>query len=167
MAFSKLERFEAKVREARERELEELKRRELRKAVRDAIPKNARMPKRPRGRTAVGGLSRKEVAALRAEAAKQLDGGEEGLAALEAEVQRNTLVILKIDGVLGTEPWRAAGGPHAGIIAANARLRYVENAIRILEDLRRSRGRQADPNKRLLEGVIDAEVMPPKPKSVE
>lgn len=159
MSFSKLERFEAKVKKAREEELETLKRRELRRAVAGVIPKNLRTPKRPRGRTPAGGMSKKEVARLRAEAASQLEGGDAGLAALEVEVQRNILVILKIDGVLGTEPWRSQGGPHAGLIAANARLRYVENAIRVLEDMRRRGGQQSDPNKRLLEGVIDGEVV--------
>lgn len=157
MSFSKLERFEKKVKAGQAEELETLKRRELRRAVKSVIPKSVRTPTRPKGRTAAGGLTRKEVAELRRRALLYLDG-EAGVEALQLEVQRQAIVILLIDGVLGTEPWRASGGPHGGIIAANARLRYLENAGRLLEDLRRSRGDKA-PNDRLLEGVIDAEVV--------
>lgn len=156
MAYSKLIAHEKRVAEAKAAEEEADRLRELKRAVKAVLPKRMQMPKRGRGRSPAGGVSRKEVLAMRAEAAQQLGGGEAGLAALEAEVHRNTLVVLKIDGVLGTEPWRAQGGPHAGIIAANARLRYVENAIRILEDLRRRHG-QSEPGMKMLEGVIDAE----------
>jgi hypothetical protein len=118
-----------------------------------AIPKYVKdLPRRPKGRPATGGLTRKEVKALRAKAAAYLDG-EGGLRGLEEAVLHTAVVILLIDGVLGTEPWRAAHGPHGGIIAANARLRYLENATRILDDLRRRQGSEP----KLLEGVIDAE----------
>lgn len=129
----------------------------LKRTVKELIPKNARAPKRPKGRTAVGGFTRKEVMTLRAKAAKFLSG-EGGLQAMEAEVQHTAVVIMLLDGVLGTEPWRAANGPHGGIIAANARLRYLENAARILDDIRRSRGGESGGPK-LLDGVIDAEVV--------
>lgn len=152
-SYPKLERFEAKRREAEEAEREEAARLALKREVRAAIPKHVlERPRRPKGRPATGGLTRQEVKALKAQAREYLDG-EGGLRALENAVAHTALVILLIDGVLGTEPWRAAHGPHGGIIAANARLRYLENATRILEDLRRSRG--AGP--KLLEGVIDAE----------
>lgn len=160
MAFKHLERFEAEQREAEAKRAEDDARRALRKAVREVIPRRVRIPTRPRGRPAAGGMTRKEVAALRAETNRQLGGGDEGIRSLEAEVQRTAIVILKIDGVLGTEPWRVAGGPHAGLIAANARLRYLENAARLLDDLRRSRGTTQG---KLLEGVIqDADVLPKK-----
>lgn len=160
MAFSKLEKFEAKVKARQQAELETLRLRELRATVKSVIPKAALAPKkRPRGRTPEGGVSRREMARLRAEAVRQLDGGAAGIAELEREIQINTLVILKLDGVLGTEPWRAAIGPHGAVLPANARLRYVDNAVRILADMRASRGETSDPQKRLMEGVIDAEVV--------
>jgi hypothetical protein len=152
---------EKKVREARAAEMEEARLRELRRAVKSVVPKNVLIAAKPRkrGRAPVGGISRKEVAAMRAEAVAQLGGGDDGLAALTQEIQTNTLVMLKINGLLGTQPWRASEGPHGGAIPANARLRYVEDAIRILEDLRRSRGKGGEPEKRMLEGVIDAEIV--------
>lgn len=156
MAFSKLAAHEKRVAEAKAAEAEAEKRRELKRAVRDVLPKGVKAPKRGRGRTPAGGVSRKEVAAIRARALSYLDG-DAGMEALQTEVQRTAIVILLIDGVLGTEPWRAQGGPHGGIIAANARLRYLENAARLLDDLRRSRGQGGEPNAKLLEGVIDAE----------
>lgn len=155
MAFSKLKTYERKVAAAKLAAAELAARKDLRQAVKAVIPKNVLVPRRGRGRTAAGGVSRKEVAAMRAQAARYLDG-EAGMQALEAAVQHTALVILLIDGVLGTEPWRAVGGPHGGLIAANARLRYLENAARLLDDLRRSRGR-GDPETKLLEGVIDVE----------
>lgn len=158
MAFSKLAAHEKKVAEAKRAEAERIATLDLKRAVKAVIPKNALVPKRGRGRTAAGGLSRKEVAELRRRAAAYLDG-EAGMEALATEVQRQAVVILLIDGIMGTEPWRAAGGPHAGLIAANARLRYLDNAGRLLDDLRRSRGQSSDPQKRLMEGVIDAEVV--------
>lgn len=160
MSFEKLKRFE-KARVVAEGERAEAeKRRDLRRAVKQVIPKSVRVPKRPRGRTGVGGLSRKEVAQLRSLATAFLDG-EAGMKKLEAQVQHTALVILLIDGVLGTEPWRAATGPHGGLIAANARVRYLENATRILDDLRRRSGHDTP---KLLEGVIDAEIVTPAPE---
>lgn len=136
MAFKKLERFEAETRAAEDARREEQSRLELKKTVRGMIPKTLGRPKRPRGKVPQGGLNRKEIAALKAKASRYLAGGD-GMSTLESDVQHTALVILLIDGVLGTEPWRASGGPHGGIIAANARLRYLENAQRILDDLRR------------------------------
>ena len=158
MAFKKLERFEAETRAAEAAQREEKARLELKRVVREVIPKRAlERPKRSRGQTALGGLSRKEVKVLREKAARYLAdlANGRGLSTLEDDVQHTALVILLIDGVMGTEPWRASGGPHGGIIAANARLRYLENATRILADLRQSRS--AGP--KLLEGVIDAETV--------
>ena len=153
MAFKKLERFEAETRAAEAAQREEQARLELKKVVRESIPKHVmERPKRKRGRIAAGGLNRKEIAALKAKASRYLAGGD-GMGTLEKDVQHTALVILLIDGVLGTEPWRASGGPHGGIIAANARLRYLENAQRILDDLRRRGGSEP----KLLEGVFDAE----------
>jgi hypothetical protein len=156
MAYSKLEQFDralaAEKAAKREAAAEAAAKIALKRAVRAAIPKALRVPRRSRGRPPVGGLTRKEVAALRRQAGGYLDG-EAGLAGLEVAVQHTALVILLIDGVLGTEPWRASG-PHGGIIAANARLRYLENATRILDDIRRRSG--ADRPK-LLDGVIEAE----------
>lgn len=166
MSFVKLKRHEAALAKEREEraaaEAERQKRRELREAVKAVIPKRVlEVPRRKKGRTAVGGISRKEVKAIRERAAGFLDG-DAGMDALQAEVQHTALVILLIDGVLGTEPWRTQhGGPHAGLIAANARLRYLENAARLLDDLRRSRGRSDEPSNKLLEGVIDAEPVEP------
>lgn len=157
MSFAALKAHEKKVAEARAQEAEDEKRRDLRRAVRDVIPRSVRVPKRGKGRSPNGGVSKKEVAALRARAEAFLDG-EAGMNALQAEVQRTALVILLIDGVLGTEPWRASGGPHGGIIAANARLRYLENASRLLMDIRQRNG-SGDSSTKLLEGVIDAEVV--------
>lgn len=157
MTFKNLERYEKQLAEAKAAEAEAEKRRELRRQVRAAIPKSIRVPKRGRGRTPSGGLSRKELLALHTKAAEFLQGAT-GLAAFEAEVKQTAIVICLIDGVLGTQPWRSAGGPHAGLIAANARLRYLENALRILEDMRRSQGGGASEPAKLLEGVLDAEV---------
>lgn len=159
MAFSKLERFEAKVKAAREQELADLKMRELRKTVKSVIPKSALAPKRRKGRTATGGLSKREVAEIKARATAYLDG-EEGFEALKAEVQRTAIVILLIDGIMGTEPWRGSGSPYGAAIAPNARLRYLDTATRLLDDLSRSMGKSETPTDRLLEGVIvDAEVV--------
>jgi hypothetical protein len=164
MPFPKLQRFEKAMAAAKAEEAEKEARDHLKRTVRDVLPKRLKVPERKKGRTAIGGLSRREVAELRAKAARFLSaagGGRE----LEEHVQHTVLTILLIDGVLGTEPWRASGGPHSGLIAANARVRFLDNAVRILDDLRRSRGGD-DPNKKLLEGVIDAEVVPaPEPKS--
>lgn len=165
-SFVKLKRHQEAMAKARaeraESEAQAQKRRELREAVKAVIPKRVlEVPRRKKGRTAVGGISRKEVKAIRAEADHFLDG-DAGMDALQARVQHTALVILLIDGVLGTEPWRThGGGPHAGLIAANARLRYLENAARLLDDLRRSRGRSDEPDNKLLEGVIDAEPVEP------
>lgn len=147
--------------EAAAAEAERVKRRELREAVKAVIPKRVlEVPKRRRGRVAKGGVTKKEVMAMRAEAAGFLDG-DAGMDALQAKVQHTALVILLIDGVLGTEPWRAQGGAHSGLLAANARLRYLENAARLLDDLRRSRGRSDEPGNKMLEGVLDAELVEP------
>lgn len=164
MSFEKLRRYEAERKKEREEraamEAEREARRKLREAVKSVIPKRVlKVPKRKAGRAAVGGVSRKEVTALRIRAEGFLDG-DAGMDALQTEVQHTALVILLIDGVLGTEPWRTqGGGPHGGLIAANARLRYLENAARLLDDLRRSRGRSDEPGNKLLEGVLDAEVV--------
>lgn len=159
MTFSKLERWDKEREAARAAEREEAAKRALRREVRAVLPKGLRAPKRGKGRTPAGGLSRKEVAQLRVDAERYLDG-EGGMEALESAVQHTALVILLIDGVLGTEPWRTAG-PHGGFVAAGARLRYMETAARLLEDLRRRLGRPAlpapTPESKLLEGVIDAE----------
>lgn len=155
MAFSRLKKFEAERAAVHAAEAEDAKRRELRQAVRSVIPRSMRtVPKRGRGRTPAGGVSRREVEAMRERAIRYLDGTE-GVRELETEVQRQAIVILLIDGVLGTEPWRASQGPHGGLVAANARIRYLDNAMRILEDMRRRLGQTGEPQK-LLEGVIDA-----------
>lgn len=173
MAFKRLEEFEreraeaaaAKAKAAADkldaRRAKEAKR-ALKEAVKGVLPKSLTAPKRKKGRTPDGGLSKREVRLLR-EQAKRFMTGTGGLAALEAEVQHTALTILLIDGVLGTEPWRASAGPHGGIVAANARVRYLENAARLLADIRRGKD-EATP--KLLEGVIDAEpvdALPPAP----
>lgn len=157
MSFAKLKRHEERVAAAKQEQALAAATKTLRKAVKDVIPKRLKEPKRGRGRTALGGVSRREVRALEAEARTQL-ADDAGLRALEAEVQHKALVMLKIDGLYGTEPWRAAGGPHGPVVSANARVRYIEGAVRLLDDLRRSRG-QTDASTKLLEGVIDAEVV--------
>lgn len=156
MSFKRLAEFERHKREVEAAEREKRAKLELRKAVKDALPASLKVPKRGRGRAPSAGVSRKEVALLRGLAEQYMDG-EVGRKAMEAAAQRTAIVMLLIDGLLGTEPWRAAGGPHGGLIAANARVRYMENAVRILEDMRRSAGAGAGPSDRLLEGVIDAE----------
>lgn len=160
VSFKRLEEFEkqraAERRAAAAERAEGEARRALKRAVKDVLPADLKKPKRPKGRPPVGGLTRKEVAMLRERAAKFLDG-KDGLSAFAKEAHHTALVILLIDGVLGTEPWRAAGsGMHGGIISANARLRYLENAARLLEDLRRAMGGDEP---KLLEGVIDAELV--------
>lgn len=163
MSFSKLKRFEQRVAAAKQEEALATATKTLRQAVKDVIPKRLKTPKRPKGRTGVGGVSRREVKALRAEAVTQLADAA-GLTGLEVEIQRNALVMLKLDGLMGTEPWRAAGSAHGALVSANARLRYVENAVRLLEDLRRSRGIDASSSgTKLLEGVIDAVVLTKQP----
>lgn len=159
MAFAKLAQHVKAMEEARvaaeTTAAEKEARLALQRAVKAVLPKRLRVPTRPRGRTPSGGIGRREVASLRAKATRYLDG-EAGMHELEADVQHTALVILLIDGVIGTEPWRAAHAPHGGLMAANARLRYLENAARLLDDLRRSREGQAEV-KGLLEGVLDAE----------
>lgn|SRR5574341_25463 len=153
MAHSTLERYEARrnaeVAAAAEAKAERAARKALRQAVKAVIPKKVLAPTRRRGRGPTGGVSPREVAFLRARAQQFQAAG--GLPALEAEVQHTALVILLIDGLLGTEPWRVPGHL-GGTISASARFRYLENATRLLEDLRRSRG-----DRPLLEGVFDAE----------
>lgn len=160
MSFVKLERHTKALEEARVEAATTAAEREariaLKRAVKDVLPMRLKKPMRPKGRTAKGGLTRKDVVELRRRAAVFLDG-EAGLVELEAAVQHTALVILLIDGVMGTEPWRAAGSPHGGLISANARLRYLENAARLLDDLRRSREKTGSGGPPLLEGVIDAE----------
>lgn len=157
MAFKRLEEFERQRKEAEAARAEVEAKRALRRAVRAALPAGVKagLPKRGKGRTALGGLSRKEVVRLRQRADAYMDGAQ-GLSLLEADVQRTVITILLIDGVMGTEPWRAAGGPHGALVSANARLRYLENAARVLEDMRRGRDAQGSGAK-LLEGVLDAE----------
>ena len=134
---------------------EQKNRLELKRAVKEILPARlVKPPERKKGRSPTGGVSKKEVAELRKRASSYLNG-EGGMQEFEAAVQHTALVILLIDGVLGTEPWRAAHHAHGGLIAANARLRYLENAARLLDDLRRSRKSGSGPA--LLEGVIDAE----------
>lgn len=167
MSKATLIAHEKRVAEARAAEAEADKRRELRKAVKDVLPRNVRIPKRGKGRTPSGGISKRELAAIRARAVQYLDG-EGGLAALQAEIQLTAIVILLIDGVIGTEPWRVQGGPHAGIITANARMRYLDSASKLLEDMQRARGSSSDPQARLTDGVFDAEIVtslanPPEP----
>lgn len=163
MSRATLVAHEKRVAAARAEEAEAEARRDLRRAVREVIPKTVRLPKRGKGRTPSGGVSKREAAEIVKRATAFLDG-EVGLEALQVEVQRTAIVILLIDGVLGTEPWRAQGGPHGGIIAANARQRYLENAARLLDDLRRSRGQSSDPQNRLTEGVFEAEIITKKPE---
>lgn len=151
MSFKAVERFERERSAAKIAEREAAAKLALRRAVRDVIPKDLRVPRRGKGRTAAGGLSRKEVAILRERALRYLND-EDGLTKLEAAVQHTALVILLEDGVLGTEPWRTPG-PNGGFVSANARLRYLENAARLLDDLRRRSGKP-EPEPRLLEGVI-------------
>jgi hypothetical protein len=156
VGFQKLERFEQEKAAERRVDAEADARRDLKRAVKELLPKGLKPPKRARGRVPQGGLTRAEVKQLRALADTYLAGAD-GLQRLEGKVQHTALVILLIDGVLGTEPWRAAGGPHGGIVAANARVRYLENAARLLADLRAARGGESRPQ--LLDGVIDAEVV--------
>lgn len=155
----KLEEFEAATAASKEEKRIEAERARLKKAVREVLPQRllkAGPPERPRGRTPPGGVGKREVLAMRARA-KRFLSGPAGLAELEEEVKMQALTILQIDGVLGTEPWRGHGG-HSGIIAANARLRYLENASRILADIRRGVEGQ-DEQKQLTDGVFDAEVV--------
>lgn len=155
----RLEAHEASVKAQREAEasqrLIDKQRSLLKQAVRDVLParlKQAEPPKRPVGAPAKGGITKKQVMELRAKARRFLAGAQ-GLAALEAEVQHTALVILLIDGVLGTEPWRASGS-HSGLMSANARFRYLENAARIIQDIRRAVGAQ-DEQAQLTAGVFD------------
>ncbi len=152
--FAKVGGFEAELKATRQVKLLEDKRTALRKAAKDLKSVLPKPPERPKGRTPNAGIGKREVLALR-EKAKRFLGGAGGLAALEAEVQHTALVILLIDGVLGTEPWRAQGGAHSGLMSANARFRYLENAARILADIRRAVGSQ-DEQAQLTEGVFDA-----------
>lgn len=152
MSKEKLLRFDAEQAAIEQERIEKEKQLELKRAVRAVIPKGLRnLPKRPRGRTASGGVSRREVRELTLMAADFLNG-EEGLRRFEAKVQLTALVSVLIDGLLGTEPWRAAAGPHGPIVAANARIRYMENAIRILEDMRKRSGAGQG---KLTDGVFD------------
>lgn len=161
MSRRQLEEFEKqrakeKADAAAEKKVED-QRRLLKQAVREVLPArllNAETPKRGKGRAPLGGVGKREVLALRSKARGFLSGPA-GLAALEAEVQHTALVILLIDGVLGTEPWRGMG--HGGVVAANARFRYLENAARILADIRRAAGSR-DEQQQLTEGVFDAEL---------
>lgn len=166
MAFKKLERWEAEQKRKEEiaaataAELAERKR--IQALVRESMPKRLKPPKRGKGRSATSGFSKRELALLKSRAQMFLSGAP-GLQALEQEVQQTALVILLIDGMLGTEPWRSASaGPHAGIIPANARMRYLESASRLLEDLRSARGLgpkdESSLMPPLLEGVFDAEL---------
>ena len=157
MSFAKLKRFEedraaAKIAAARAETIARKSRaeRELKKAVMGVLPKSLTAPTRPRGRTPPGGIGRGELLKLREKAASYLRPGA-SMTELEAEVQHTALVILLIDGLLGTEPWRNQGGM-GGMVAANARVRYMENAARLLDDLRQHR---AGVEPALLAGVID------------
>jgi hypothetical protein len=156
MAFKRLEEFDRQRKATEAARVEDEARKALRRVVKDALPAGVKagLPKRPKGRSAIGGLSRKEVRRLRALAEAYMDGPT-GLKLLEADVKRTVITILLIDGLMGTEPWRAAGGPHGPLVSANARLRYLENAARVLEDMRR--GQEAGSGVKLLEGVLDAE----------
>lgn len=158
MKTPRLDAFEAVKREERAERAEREKARDFKRAVREALPASVKvkLPKRPRGRTAAGGISRREVAELRAMADRIMKADPaERLRLLTANVQRTTLVILLMDGLVGTEPWRVARTPHGGLMSANARARYLENAARVLDDIRQmSRGQEGP---RLLEGVVDAE----------
>mgnify|MGYP001574769875 CR=1 FL=1 len=155
MAFKNLERFQLKRQAEAAIEEERETTRVLRRAVKAVLPKGIQVPVRPRGRPSTAGVGRREVAVLRAKATAFLLG-EEGLRNLETEILHTALVIQLVDGLLGTEPWRTAGGRHGGMLAASARLRYLENAARLLDDLRRRRRDASGP--RLLDGVMEAEL---------
>lgn len=162
MSKAALARFEAevaarKVAEADIRTKQE-KKKALREAVKEVIPKSVLMPKRPRGKGPAAGIRRSEVAAFREESKEFLDGID-GFHKYERRVRETALTMILIDGLQGTEPWRSKG-PHAGAIAANARVRYLDNALRVMEDMRASLKLEEGGNK-LLKGadVFDAEIM--------
>jgi hypothetical protein len=123
---------------------------DLKKAVKEVMPAGVTI-KRERGRPTIGGFSRKEVDQLHRQASKYIDD-KGGLIRLEGNVQHTALVIMLLDGMLGTEPWRTSNAA----VSAMARVRFMENAPRLLDDLRKARGASKMPD--LLEGVIDAEL---------
>lgn len=155
-SFVKLARHDAAVAKAEAERLEKERIAQLRRDVKAGLPKHLlRVPKRGRGRGATGGISRREAALLEVEATEYLTTGETGIAKLRAKIKLKAVQMLLIDGIMGTEPWRAGTGIHAPLIAANARLRYLDNAIRILNDIG---GGKVEPGKALTEGVFDAEL---------
>ena len=101
------------------------------------------------------GITPEEVKGLRKKARSYLKDPQ--FHKLRADVKENTLLVILMDGLLGTEPWRNAGaGPHAAGLAQDARLRYVKLASALLEQLEKVAPKE---EKKLLEGVIDAEVV--------
>jgi len=134
--------------EAEKRRLAQEAKRLGRKAGRAMTVQTLAHMKRGPGRVSAHGVSRREVRAM-AEKAEYYLGSEEGIREFERDVKRTALMVMLIDGLLGTQPWRAAPA-----LSAAARVRYMENAARFLEDLRAAYGSNSQ---KLLEDVIDVE----------
>lgn len=149
MGFKKLEAHLAK--QSAEKAVKDKLRKdkEFRVAVRKALPKKFGAAPRPRGRPAKNGVSPKEVKHL-AEQVESYLSTEDGMERLEMDVKRTALLVMLIDGLLGTQPWRAAP-----MLAAASRVRFVENAIRLLEDLKQQSGGDA---KKLVGEIIEVTV---------
>src|SRR5574341_564566 len=109
----RLEKHLKRQAEERAADMEQKVRKELRRVVKDSLPKGLVPPKRGRGRGAKAGISKKELRTIAAKADDFLNA-EGGIRQYEAEVRRNALIIMMIDGLLGMEPWRLPG--HNGML---------------------------------------------------
>lgn len=68
-------------------------------------------------------------------------------------IETEAIVMLQVDAKLGSEPWRLKGNA-GSMISAQSRARFIEQAGRLLADIRGNLPKKPD----LLEGVLDGVV---------
>lgn len=73
-----------------------------------------------------------------------------------------TLTAVLIEGVYGTELWRTDGNGQPGrTFAAGNRMRFIENAAKLMNELRANREGDTKITPDILKGVLDPESRQP------
>lgn len=117
-----------------------------------------RISKRRAGRPGKGGIGKRKTRELR-EAVDYYLSGDEGRESLRLKMKKNMLMIMEIDALYATEPWRC-GGRNPEAMSANSRMRYLDNIDNVLRVIQGT----DSPDRLLTEGVLDAEVVIAKPE---
>jgi hypothetical protein len=95
-------------------------------------------------------FTKDEIGKLRRAARKYLK--DPRLDKLEKDVKENILLILMMDGKVGTEPWRNNGaGGNSAAVGSAARQRYVTLGSALLEDIEAGKGDDTP----MLEGIVE------------